>query len=422
MFTLHRLPNGLRVILAPKHETKAVSLLVLVKVGSRSEAVAQSGIAHFLEHLMFKGTKRRPNTQIISQELDAIGAEYNAYTSKDHTGYYIKASSAHLALAADMLADMLTQSLFASAEVERERGTILEEINMYQDNPMAKVGDLFEEDLFGPNTPLGRHVIGAPAYVKAITQKQIVDYWHQHYQAANTVIALSGSFNNARALALLKDKFGGLARGRATSVKPVPTFGQRAKFTAHHKSTNQAHLVLGWPGVAYTDKNREALSLLAIILGGNMSSRLFINVRERLGLCYFIRSTLETYEDAGAFVIQAGLDLTKMDKALAAISREIKDIKTNGVPSDELNKAKQFVKGKTDLGLEESLEVASFLGKQALFYNQIQTPRQALAKIMAVKTGDIQRLARQFLDKKHLQATTLAPFKDIKKFARFVDI
>ncbi|MEK7165039.1 MAG: insulinase family protein, partial [Patescibacteria group bacterium] len=175
-------------------------------------------------------------------------------------------------------------------------------------------------------------------------------------------------------------------------------------------------------GISYTNKNREALSLLAIILGGNMSSRLFINVRERLGLCYFIRAGLETYEDAGAFVIQAGLDLSKIDKALAAISRELKDIKQNGVKADELNKAKQYVKGKTDLGLEESLDVASFFAKQALFYKKIQTPEQAMAKIMAVKIGDIQAVANEILDKKRLHIATLAPFKDINKFAAFVDI
>ncbi|MEK7164781.1 MAG: pitrilysin family protein, partial [Patescibacteria group bacterium] len=189
MFTQYKLPNGLRVILAPKHETNAVSLLVVAKVGSRSEVPSEQGIAHFLEHLMFKGTKRRPNTQIISQELDAIGADYNAYTSKDHTAYYIKASSAHLELVADMLSDMLTESIFAPEELERERGTILEEINMYEDNPMAKVGDLFEEDMFGKNTALGHHVIGTPAHIKSITQKQIVAYWKKHYQAANMVVA-----------------------------------------------------------------------------------------------------------------------------------------------------------------------------------------------------------------------------------------
>ncbi len=422
MFTQYKLPNGLRVILAPKHETNAVSLLVVAKVGSRSEVPSEQGIAHFLEHLMFKGTKRRPNTQIISQELDAIGADNNAYTSKDHTAYYIKASSAHLELVADMLSDMLTESIFAPEELERERGTILEEINMYEDNPMAKVGDLFEEDMFGKNTALGHHVIGTPAHIKSITQKQIVAYWKKHYQAANMVVALSGKFKNAQALALLKKKFGAIKRGQLNRVKPVGKFGQSTKLVAHHKATNQGHLVLGFPGISYTNKNREALSLLSIILGGNMSSRLFINVRERLGLCYFIRAGLETYEDAGAFVIQAGLDLSKIDKALAAISRELKDIKQNGVKADELNKAKQYVKGKTDLGLEESLDVASFFAKQALFYKKIQTPEQAMAKIMAVKIGDIQAVANEILDRKKLHIATLAPFKDINKFAAFVDI
>lgn len=422
MFTQHKLPNGLRIILAPKHETKAVSILVLVKVGSRHEVESENGISHFLEHLMFKGTARRPSTLIISQELDAIGAEYNAYTSKDHTGYYIKASASNLDFVVDILSDMLTGSIFAPEEVERERGTILEEINMYEDNPMAKVGDLFEEDLFGKSTPLGRHIIGTRDHIKAITQKQIVRYWKKHYCTANMVVALSGDFASAKTLQLIKNKFGKIARGKQNSTGVIPKFGQRQKLVAHYKETNQGHLVLGWPGISYTDKNREALSLLATILGGNMSSRLFINVRERLGLCYFIRAGQEAYEDTGAFVVQAGLDLKKIGEALAAISREIKDIKTNGVGNDELNKAKQYIKGKTDLGLEESLDIASFFAKQSLFYKKILTPDQAVAKVMAVKTNDIKRVANQFLDAKSLHIATLAPFKDLKQFAGFIDI
>lgn len=422
MFTQHRLKNGLRIILSPHHATNAVSLLVLVRVGSRSEAPGQSGLAHFAEHLMFKGTKRRKSTLVISQELDSVGAEYNGYTGKDQTGYYIKAASANLELAADMLSDMLANSLFSPGEVERERGTILEEINMYEDNPMAKVENLFEEDFFGPGTPLGRYVIGIPPTVRAITREQIVRYWQEHYVGRNMVVALAGNFKAERALALIKEKFGALPAGRLNAVKKITKLPLRPKFAAHYKKTNQGHMILGFPGLSYTDKNREALGLLAVILGGNMSSRLFIRVRERLGLCYFIRAGADAYEETGTFSIQAGLDLAKVSQALEAIAVELKNVKQGGVKKDELSKAKQYVKGKTDLSLEESLDQAFFYGKQVLFHHQVLTPKQALKRVFAVKEQDIARLAQKVLDSEQLNLVMLSPFKSLKPFARYIDI
>ncbi len=317
---------------------------------------------------------------------------------------------------------MLSNSLFASEEIERERGTILEEINMYEDNPMAKVESLFEEDWYGPGTPLGRHIIGVPQTVRAIKREQIVKYWQEHYAGKNTVIALAGNFKPAPALALIKTKFGGQPAGRFNAVKKISEFPRRPKFAAHYKKTNQGHLILGFPGASYNDKNREALGLLAVILGGNMSSRLFISVRERLGLCYFIRAGMDGYEETGTFSIQAGLDLSKIGQALEAVSAEIKDVKQGGVKKDELSKAKQFIKGKTDLSLEESLDVASFYGKQALFRKKILTPEQSLKRFDAVKESDITRLAGKILDKRQLNLVMLSPFKSLKQFARCIDI
>ena len=396
--------------------------MVLVRVGSRSEEPGQGGISHFAEHLMFKGTQRRPNTLIISQELDSVGAEYNAFTAKDQTGYYIKAASANLELASDMLSDMLTNSLFASEEIERERGTILEEINMYEDNPMAKVENLFEEDFFGADTPLGRYVIGTPKTVRAVRREQIVDYWREHYVGENIVISLAGNFKPERALAILARKFAKLPAGRFNKVKRAPKLPQRPQLAAHYKKTNQGHMILGFPGLPYNHRQREALALLGIILGGNMSSRLFISVRERLGLCYFIRAGTENYEDTGIFSIQAGLDLTKISQALSAISKEIKSIKQGGVKKEELEKAKQYIKGKTDLSLEESLDVASFYGRQVLFHNQVLTPEKALRRFMSVSERDIARLAKKVMDERRLNLAMLSPFKSLKKFARSIDI
>ncbi|MAG28534.1 hypothetical protein CL632_00075 [bacterium] len=421
MFKQFKLKNGIKVIFSSQSATRAVSILVLVKVGSRFENANNSGISHFVEHLLFKGTKKRPNTQIISQELDSIGADFNAFTGKDRTGYYIKAESSNLSVLVDLLSDMTKNSIFDSKEIERECGTILEEINMYEDNPMAKITDFFEEDLYGKNTSLGRHVIGTPTHIREMTRSQITSYWKKHYQANNIVIAIAGNFDQKKAKQLLEESFGDISKGKKNTVSAKAKLITKSDLVAHHKSTSQAHLIMGFPGMHNEHKDRYALALLSTILGGNMSSRLFIQVRERLGLCYFIRSGMDTMEDVGSFYIQAGLDLKKLDKALAAISIELKDIKQNNVTKDELQKAKQFVKGKMALSYEDSLEVASFYGGQVLSYKDILTPEQVNKKVEAVSLKDIQRIAKTIIDKKRVHISTLSPHKDINKFAQYLD-
>ena len=207
MFKQTKLKNGIKVILAPRSQTRAVSVLVLVRVGSRYENKSNNGISHFVEHLMFKGTTKRPTTLDISQELDSIGADYNAFTGKESTGYYIKAEKENLDLVCDLLSDILQESTFVQEEIERERGTILEEINMYEDNPMSKIGDFFEEDLFGKNTSLGQHVIGTPENIKSIKRSDIIKYFDKHYNSQNLLIAVSGNFNEKAALNVLEEKF-----------------------------------------------------------------------------------------------------------------------------------------------------------------------------------------------------------------------
>lgn len=420
-FDRFQLSNGIKVILSRNDATRAVSILVLVKVGSRFEAPKTNGVSHFVEHLMFKGTQKRPSTLLISKELDSIGADYNAWTGKEQTGYYIKAESTHLPLLVDMLADMTTNSLFAKEEVERERGTILEEINMYLDNPMAKVEDLFEEDLFGSHAALGRHVIGTPTTIREMKRSQLVNYWQKHYHANNIVISVSGNFQKARVLSMLQKQFGSIKRGSRNRVKPLSHEINKQALTAHHKDTSQAHAILGFPGVHYEHRDKYALGLLSIILGGNMSSRLFIQVRERLGLCYFIRASSDILEDTGMFTIQAGLDIKKFDKAMAAIATELSDIKTNGVKTDELASAKEFIKGKMALSQEDSLDVASFYGSQAMFAKKIRTPEEVFRAIDRVKLADVKAIANKILNRKKLHLTTLSPFKTVKQFARYLD-
>jgi len=421
MFKQTTLKNGIKVILAPLAQTRAVSVLVLVRVGSRFEAQKNNGISHFVEHLMFKGTKLRPSTLDISQELDSFGADYNAFTSKEVTGYYIKAEKENIDSIVDMLSDILMNSTFAQEEIERERGTILEEINMYEDNPMSKIGDFFEEDLFGKNTSLGQHVIGTPENIKSIKRSDIISYWKKHYKAGNFLIAIAGNFDEKKAAKLLEKKFGLIEKSKPNKIKPASALTHGSRFCAHHKKTSQAHLMLGFESISQDHKDRYALGVLNVILGGNMSSRLFIQVRERLGLCYFIRSGVEMFEDTGAFYVHAGLDLKNVDKALCAISKELKDIKENLVSKEELKKAKQFVKGKMALSQEDSLEIASFYSGQALSKKKILTADEVFKKIDSVTDKDIKRIANNIIDKKKARLTTLSPFKDIHKFAENLD-
>ena len=420
MFKQTKLKNGIKVILAPRSQTRAVSVLVLVRVGSRYENKSNNGISHFVEHLMFKGTTKRPTTLDITQELDSIGADYNAFTGKESTGYYIKAEKENLDLVCDLLSDILQESTFVQEEIERERGTILEEINMYEDNPMSKIGDFFEEDLFGKNTSLGQHVIGTPENIKSIKRSDIIKYFDKHYNSQNLLIAVSGNFNEKAALNVLEEKFSTIKKSKRNTIKSARALSG-AKYCAHHKQTSQAHLMLGFPSISSEHKDRYTLGVLNIILGGNMSSRLFIQVRERLGLCYFIRSGAEMFEDTGTFYIHAGLDLKNVDKALNAVSQELRDIKENAVNAEELEKAKKFVKGKMALGQEDSLEIASFYAGQAMTKKKILTPEQVFAKIDKVSAKDIQTLANTIINKKKAHLATLSPFKDIHKFAQNLD-
>ncbi len=416
MFNLEKLKNNTPVFLLQRRQTRAVSVLVLVRVGSRYETKLNNGISHFVEHLMFKGTNARPSTLEISQELDSIGADYNAFTSKEATGYYIKAEKTNIKKACDILSDILTNTTFIKEEIERERGTILEEINMYEDNPMQKIGDFFEEDLFGKNTSLGRHVIGTPENVKKISRQSLMSYWQKHYHAGNMIIAVSGNFDDKNTLNVLNQKFGQIKKFKPNKFNPVTRSATGDKFFAHYKKPSQAHLMLGFPAFSINHPDRYILLVLGIILGGNMSSRLFINVRERLGLCYFIRASAELFQDIGSFYIHAGLDLKNVDKALEVISSELSNIKEKEVLDKELEKAKKYIKGKMALSQEDSLEIASFYASQALSRKKILTPEEVFQKIDRTRSRDIMRVANDIIKKDSARLVMLSPFKDIHKF------
>ena len=416
MYKKQTLKNGIRLITAPLKETQTASLIVMVKVGSRYEIDRDGGLAHFVEHMMFKGTKRRPNTLALSKELDGVGAEYNAFTSKDVTAYFIKADSRHLPLAIDMLSDMLLHSKLEASEIEKEKGVIVEEINMYEDNPLMYVEEMLEEVMFSGN-PLGRMIAGSRETVRAVKRTQMAAFKNKYYQGRNVVIGLAGNFLPAQ-VEEVKKKFSFLAGSKKNFTK-IKISQKSPRVKVKFKETEQVQLALGWPAYSYSDERIYPLQLLSVILGGNMSSRLFINVREKNGLAYFVHSGVNVYEDTGSLVIQAGLDKTRMDLAIKTILAETEKIK-HAISAVELKRAKDFVSGKVALDLEDSLSIARWYASQETMTGKTMTPQEKLARLGKVTIKEIQQVAKEIFDKKRLSLAIVGPFKDEKKFRKLI--
>jgi len=422
MFKKFKLKNGLRIIVAPLHETEAVTVLVLVKVGSRYEIKRINGVSHFVEHLMFKGTKKRPTTLDISKELDGVGADYNAFTAKDYTGYYIKANHEKIELALDILSDILYNSKFEDQEIARERGVIIEEINMYEDNPMMYMEDFFEQTVYGDNS-LGWQISGPKQVIQKISRKNIFDYYKKYYQPANMLVAVSGKVDKTVTNLIKKYFEAGEPSGSGKLLYKKIIFKQKKpQVKIKHKQTEQVQLALGFPAYSYFDEKLYPLYLLSVILGGNMSSRLFISIREKKGLCYFIRSAVNVYQDTGNLMIQAGLDKTRIKEAIKEILGELQKVKKGGVTANELRKAKDFIKGKLILDLESSDHVASWLAKQELLKEKILTPSDQIKRLEKVTLQQVKGVANEIVKNKKINLSLIGPYKKVDDFRRLLKI
>jgi len=424
-FKTSKLKNKLNLILAPLAETQAVTALVLIPVGSRYESPAINGSAHYIEHLMFKGTQKRPTALDISKELDGVGANYNAFTGKEYTGYYIKVAAKHLELGLDILSDMVFNSVFKAEEFERERGVILEEIKMYEDNPIMYIEDLFEQTLFAGN-PLGWNIAGTAKVFKKITRAQLLTFKQKFYQPQNLTLVLAGQVDG-KALKLAEKYFGAhtnkTGAGKVSdfkSIKIAPTTA--APVAYRQQKVEQVQMAVGFPSFKHGDERNYALNLLAVILGGNMSSRLFIKVRERNGLAYHIHCETNTFRDIGEFSVRAGIGKNNVVKALDLICAEFGEVLKNGVTAHELSRAKEFLKGKITLSLEDSANIAEWCGQQWIYDNKILTPEQKMAKYNAVTLADIAKAAKAILKPEKITLALIGSGQkpeNLKKSLRF---
>jgi predicted Zn-dependent peptidase len=416
------LDNGITLLTVPIPDSESVVVNFFVKTGSRNEPKKLRGVSHFLEHLFFKGTKKYPTAQDLSSAVEAIGAEYNAATSKEYTVFYIKAAAAHLPFIFDVLSDMLLRPILDEAEIEREKGVILEEMRMYRDTPMRYVPDLLEE-LMWPASDLGAQIIGDEKTVMGISRKNILDYLAKYYVNPNLILAVAGKFSETELHRLINKYWHRGKTGTPSVFRRAPAPVARTQVKLEYKKTEQAHLALGFYGVDYNSPDVFGLDVLCNVLGGGMSSRLFSEIRERRGLAYYVRASQGHYQDTGSIVISAGLRLGKVEEALALTAAELKKLCQQKVASRELKKAKENLKGRMTLALEDSESRLEWYLEQAAFCRKILNPRSVFQAIDAVTPEQLLKLAQKVFNKRNFRLALIGPFRGREqKFKKLIKL
>jgi predicted Zn-dependent peptidase len=418
-FQLERLGNGLRILTAPMGSAQSVTCAIMLAAGSRYETPETNGIAHFAEHMFFKGTERRPTARDISKEIDAIGGEFNAFTGKEYTGYYVKCAAESRDVALDVLVDMLRNSKFDPQEIDREKGVIIEEMNMYFDTPRDFIGGVYEELLYG-DQPLGWDIIGRKETVRDATRdtfRSYVDHW---YRPARMVVGVGGKIGEG-----LHERVGELLGDvePATTGEPEPVElnpNGAAQVKVHTKASDQAHICLGVHSYPLEHPDRYVLQVLSTVLGGGMSSRLFTEVRERRGLAYYVYGLNHSYTDAGSLYAQGGVDINRIDDAVSTIAAELRKVAEEAVPEDELEKAKSFAKGRFVLQLETSQGLIMFGLRREVLESRTPDPAVVLAELDKVTAEDVQRVARDLIQTRGLNLAVIGPFDDPGRFEKLL--
>jgi len=401
------LANGFQVFLVPQKEATSVAVELMVKAGSKNEAVGKEGLAHFLEHMAFKGTKKWPTAQKLARVLDSVGAVYNAYTDKEKTAYWLKVAPAYLPLALEVLAQMLNQALLKEEEIEIERGVIVEEMNMYEDRPMDKVEDLFEEQLLGQNA-LGRSIIGRRQAILRLRRKDFLSFKKKWYRAEKMSLAIVGAVGSCSSVVQMVKRFFAALPPQAPKEPEVRVTSQQKTLFWQSKKTQQTHFMLGLPTVTLLDRRKWPARVLAAVLGGGMSSRLWLAIRERRGLAYYVYGMHQEYLPAGFLAIKAGVRNEKAKEAMELVKEELQQVKKN-LRAAEVERSKKMLIGRTLIRMEESTALATLLNSGWLFEKKILSPQQIVKKLEQVSLREVRDVAAEFLCLERLRGAVIGP-------------
>lgn len=405
------LPNGLRIIHVPSKGNPSVTVMALVETGSNYEEKRQNGLSHFLEHMMFKGTTRRPTSLDISRELDSLGAQSNAFTSNEMTGYFAKSEKKHFKELLDIISDMYLNPTLPPAELEKERGVILQEISMYEDLPQHKVWDVFGELVYG-DTPAGRTILGRSENIKKFTRDDFQDYRTAHYVAKKTVIVIAGDISSKQVVDGVKDLFASIPEHKKVGKEPVKEKQSSPQLSIHNKKTDQTHMIMGFRTFGAKDKRRAALAVLSGVLGRGMSSRLFQRLREDMGVCYYVRTGDSEFTDHGHFTISTGVDNKRVDEVVKAVLEECSKMKNEVVSDAELKKAKDYIIGNLYMGLETTDSLAEFYADQEITRGKIDTPYDMDKEIRKVTGEDVREVAEDIFKNNGLNLAIVGNIKN----------
>ena len=418
-FTKKVLKNGLRVVTIPMKDNPTATVLVLVEAGSKYETKDVNGISHFLEHMCFKGTIKRPKAIDISKELDALGSQYNAFTAQEYTGYYAKSDAKHFHKIFDVVSDIYLNSTFPEAEMQKEKGVIIEEINMYEDMPQRHVQDLLMKLLYG-NQPAGWNIAGEKKNILEMKRDDFVTYKASHYLPEATVLVVAGAVTEREVMKEVNKIFGKVPQGKKDAKLKVKEIQNHPEVLVKFKETDQTHFVLGVRSFGLSNKDNAVLSVLGCILGGGMSSRLFQKLREEMGVGYYVRAYNDAYTDHGFFQISAGVDNKRIEEVIKAIIFECNKLTKEKVSEEELNKVKEYIIGNMKLSLESSDDIANFYGGQELLKRELKNAEEKAKEIRKVTATQIQKLSKQIFKDNKLNLALIGPFKDKLKFKKIL--
>ncbi len=411
-YNLKTLANRLRLLTIPMPSVRSVTVLAMIAAGSRYETPQNNGISHFLEHMVFKGTKKYPTSLKLSTAVEEVGAEFNAFTAKEHTGFYVKVAGGQINRALDVVSQLIFAPLLPQKELEIERGVILEEIRMYEDRPMAKVGIDFETLLYS-NTPLGWMTLGTMENIKKMSLKAFNDYLGEYYQPQRVILGIAGSekvINQPKTARLVEQYFGQKGEiNHAREAKKLTYIQTKSALRVIKKKTEQAHLCLGVRALPRGDRRRYDLAVLSALLGGGMSSRLFMEIREKRGLAYYVRSGAEAYLDNGYFVMQAGTEAKNIAEVVKIALAEFNKIKEGQIPDKEFNKAKEAIRGQFILSLEDSQSVAGLYVEDLLLENRVRTPAAIIQSLEKVTKVEVRQIAKDIFTNKRLNLAVITP-------------